>query len=224
MKIGIVIAIERELNAFLNSSYEVEECVDNKINYFKAIIGNNEVYAIRSGAGLVDAAMSTEYLISKHDVEIVLNFGVVGALDPSLKVSDLFYVSKCLNYDLDTTSIDPVVKCQYYDMDDAFISLDKDLIELAKKIEPNLIESIDASGDKFVVEKAEKEARFALGCNICDMEIVAIARVCYLNDVKCLSIKCISDTYDGDGSNFEENVNASADKAFRIIDKLIKEL
>lgn len=224
MKIGIVIAIERELKAFLNSNYEVEECVDNKINYFKAKIGNNEVYAIRSGAGLVDAAMSTEYLISKHDVKIILNFGVVGALDPSLKVSDLFYVSKCLNYDFDTSNIDPIAKCQYYDMDDVFIPLDKHLIELAKDIEPNLIEAIAASGDKFVIDKTEKEDRFALGCNICDMEIVAIARVCYLNDVKCLSIKCISDTYDGDGSDFEKNVTASADKAFRIIDKLIKEL
>ena len=41
------------------------------------------------------------------------------------------------------------------------------------------------------------------------------------NKVKCLSIKCISDEYDGDGSDFETNVRASADKAFKIIDQLL---
>lgn len=223
-KIGIVIAIERELEAFLKSNYEIEEINDGAFTCFKTIINNNEVYAIKSGWGLIDAAMTTQHLITKYNVEIILNFGVTGALDPSLKVSDLFYVSKCINYDFDTSSIDDVVEHQYGDMKDMYIYLDDELIDEVKKIYPEIKEAVDASGDMFVEKKEDKEARFALGCNVCDMEIAAIARVSFLNNVKCLSIKCISDEYDGDGSDFEKNVRISAAKAFKLIDKFINQI
>ena len=223
-KIGIVIAIERELEAFLKSSYEIEELdapAGGTLKCFKAVVNGNEVYAIKSGWGLIDAAMATQYIITKYGVEVILNFGVTGALDPGLKVSDLFYVSKCLNFDFDTSSIDDVVKHQYGDMEDEFIYLDSELIEMAKSIYPEIKEAVDASGDVFVDKREDKEARFRAGCNVCDMEVAAIARVSILNNVKCLSIKCISDEYDGDGSDFEKNVRASADKAFKLIDKIL---
>lgn len=224
MRIGIVIAIERELKAFLQSSYEIKELVDNNFTCFKSVINDNEVYAIKSGWGLIDAAMASQYLITKYNVEAILNFGVTGALDPSLKVSDLFYVSKCLNFDFDTSSIDDVKKCQYGDMKDEFIYLDESLINLLKEIEPDIKEAVDASGDKFVDVRQEKIDRYNAGCNICDMEIVAIARVCALNKVKCLSIKCISDEFDGDGKDFDKNVHESANKAFKIIEKLLNRM
>ena len=223
-KIGIVIAIERELESFLKSNYEIEEFEDGAFTCFRTTINHNEVYAIKSGWGLIDAAMATQYLITKYHVEIILNFGVTGALDPSLKVSDLFYVSKCVNYDFDTSSIDDVVKHQYGDMKDMFIYLDEELIELIKSVDSDIKEAVDASGDIFVEKNEDKEARFNLGCNICDMEIAAIARVSYLNKVKCLSIKCISDEYDGDGSDFEKNVRTSANKAFQLIDQLLNRI
>jgi len=224
MKIGIVIAIERELEAFLKSNYEIHEIEDNNFKCFGTIINNHQIYAIKSGWGLIDAAMATQYLITKYDVGIILNFGVTGALDKELKVSDLFYVSKCINCDFDTSTIDDVLIHQYGDMKDQFIYLDEDLIELAKSIYPDLKEGIDASGDKFIDQYEDKKYRFLLGCNICDMEIVAIARVALLNNVKCFSIKCISDEYDGDGHDFEKNVHASAEKAFNLLDKLINSL
>ncbi len=46
----------------------------------------------------------------------------------------------------------------------------------------------------------------------------------FLNKVKCLSIKCISDTFDGDGSMFEENVSKSSDKAFKLLSEILLEL
>lgn len=224
MKIGIVIAIERELKAFLKSNYEIETLQDNNYVCFKSIINNNEVYVMKSGWGLIDAASTTQYLITKYGVEMILNFGVTGALDENLKVSDLFYVSKCMNYDFDTSSIDDVVKHQYGDMKDEFIYLDQDLIDIIKTIDPDIKEAVDASGDMFVEKIEDKIARYNVGCNVCDMEIAAIARTCYLNDVKCLSIKSISDELYGDGSDFDKNVHASAEKAFKLIDQLLHKI
>lgn len=222
-KIGIVIAIERELETFLKSNYEIERLDSKTFKCFRTIVNENEVYAIKSGCGLIDAAMATQFLITKYGVEIVLNFGVTGALDPKLKVADLFYVRKCLNFGFDTSSIDDVLPHQYADMEDEFIYLDEGLIDLVKSIAPEIKEAVVASGDVFVDKREDKEARFNAGCNICDMEVAAISRVCFLNNVKCLSIKCISDEYDGDGSDFEKNVRESADKAFELIDKILNQ-
>ena len=89
---------------------------------------------------------------------------------------------------------------------------------------PSLREAIVASGDRFVESQAEKRELRALGCDICDMEIAAIARICALNSVPCLSVKCISDTYDGTGADFEKNVVSAAAKAFRLLLKIIEKL
>lgn len=223
MKIGIVIAVEKELVSFLKSSYEIELKSNKNIQYYKTKVNDNEVYAIKSGCGLIDAAAATQFLISVLDVELILNFGVTGALDPSLKVSDLFVVNKCLNYDFDTSCVDPVRKHQYMEFEDEFMPLDRQLIKFVKGIR-DIKEVNCASGDQFVEDKKEKEKRFALNCQICDMELAAIVRVCFLNNVKCLSIKCISDAYDGDGSDFITNVRISSDKAFNLISEILTKL
>jgi len=79
-----------------------------------------------------------------------------------------------------------------------------------------------ASGDKFVEDRAEKNRLRALGCDICDMEIAAIARVCLLSGVRCLSIKCISDTYEGGSGDFLTNVERSAKAAFRVLRAILE--
>ena len=56
------------------------------------------------------------------------------------------------------------------------------------------------------------------------MELAAIARVCERSGVKCLSVKCISDTFDGNGADFTANVKKSAEKAFRVIREVLKAL
>ena len=224
MRIGLIIAIERELKAFINYGNELEtEEINNKLIY-KCNINGHEVYAIKSGYGIIDAAAATQFLITKYGVNLIVNFGVTGALDRSLKVSDLFVVRKVLNYDYDVSNIDPVKKHQYEEFKDEFIPLDEEMINFVKTIYPNIKEAIVASGAKFIDDKKEKEELFNKGCNICDMEIASIARISYLNGVKALSIKCISDTYDGDGGDFIKNVTSSAEKAFKVIIEILKRI
>ena len=80
-----------------------------------------------------------------------------------------------------------------------------------------LREAAVASGDQFVEDRDRKRALNARGCDICEMEIAAIARVCFLSGVPCLSIKCISDTFEGGAGDFWTNVERSAKKAFRVL-------
>lgn len=217
MKIGLIIAIERELIAFLEAGKNITEEIVNNKKVYMTIINGHEVYALKSGWGIIDAASATQLLITKFGVELMLNFGVTGALDRSLEVEDLFVVKKVLHYEYDVSPIDPVKPSQYEEFAEEFIPLDEEYVNLAKEIYPSLKEAVVASGGKFIEKKEEKLEFFNQGCNICDMEIAAIARTCFLGGVKCLSIKCISDTFDGNGGDFHANVTRSASKAFEVL-------
>ena len=225
MKIGLLIAIKRELAAFLQSGEErTEETVAGKTVYRTRMEGH-EVYAIQSGCGEIDAAAATMLLIVKYGCEVILNFGVTGALEEDLKVEDLFVAEKAWHYDFDVT---PVTGCdkigQYEEYQDEFIPLDAGLVRLVTERIPGIRKIAVASGDKFVEDRTEKLRLRESGCGICEMELAAIARTCERCGVRCLSIKCISDTFDGNGADFEKNVKASAEKAFGAIREVLKAL
>ena len=224
MKIGVVIAIQRELMAFLESGAEImEEKLGNQTMYRTTMYGH-EIFATLSGYGEIDAAATTQLLITQTGCDIIMNFGVAGAIVPGLQVKDLFVVEKVCHYDYDVSPIDPVKKHQYEEYPDEFIPLDRELIDRVAAEIPEIRRTAVASGDSFVEKQEMKDSLAELGCQICDMEIAAIARICLKNGVKCLSIKCISDTYEGDGGDFNTNVTYSAGVAFGVIRKLIRKL
>lgn len=224
MKIGVVIAIARELKSFLESDFEVETLQEGVREVYHCKVNDNDVYAVRSGYGVIDASSATEFLITKYGVNVILNYGVTGALDPTLRVEDLFYVTKALNYVYDVSPIDPVKPHQYEEYEDEYIPFSKDFAEKILSLEPTLRPAVAASGDKFINLREDKEDLFRQGCQICDMEIGAIARVGNNHKVPVFSIKCISDTYDGDGSDFNKNVTESGKKAFKMLENILLKL
>ena len=222
MKIGIIIAIQRELISFLESGSSItEEKKGGRIIYHTEMYGH-QISAVLSGYGKIDAAAATQLLITCTGCEVVINFGVAGAIVPGLRVEDLFLVEKVCNYDYDVSPIDPVKKHQYEEYEDEFIPMDAGLRELVQKELPSVRTVAVASGDRFVDQTEDKQNLASLGCQICDMEIAAIARICLTNGVRCLSLKCISDTYEGDGGDFNTNVVRSASLAFGMLREVLQ--
>ena len=197
MKIGLLIAIERELEAFLQSGEELtEETVAGKTIY-KTHMEGHEIYAVCSGCGEIDASAGTMLLIVKYGCELILNFGVTGALLEDLKVEDLFVAEKVWHYDFDVTPFGDFIKVgQYAEYPDEFIPLDAGLVNLVAERIPGIRKIAVASADKFVENRDAKLRLRESGCGLCEMELAAIARVCERSGVKCLSIKCISDAFD----------------------------
>lgn len=225
MKIGIVIAITREIKAFLDSDFEVETLSVHRREVFKTRVNENDVFITQSGYGVVDAAAATQFLISEFDVEVILNYGVTGALERSLKVDDLFVVRRTMNRDYDISQITPLKPHQYEEFEDVYMYLDEGLIDLAKSIRPGLREATDCTGDHFVEDREEKLfLNREYGGDICDMECAAIVRAAWKCGVRVLSIKAISDTFDGDGGDFNANVVKSAAKAFDLIKEILLKL
>ena len=221
MKIGIIIAVEREIKSFLESGHDItEEKVGNTVIYHAEMYGQ-QIVAAMSGDGEIDAAATTQLLITYTGCKIVINFGVAGAIVPGLKVDDIFLVEKVCNYGYDVSLVDPLKKHQYKEYEDEFIPLDAGLRELVLEDMPTIKTVAVASGGHFIARTEDKEKLAALGCQICDMEIAAIARICLKNDVRCLSIKCISDTYEGDGGDYNTNVINSAKVAFGMLGDIL---
>ena len=224
MKIGLIIAVERELKAFLESGEKrSEESVAGRTVYHTTMDGH-DVFAVQSGCGEIDASAATMLLIVRYGCGVILNFGVAGALEEKLKVDDLFVVEKVCHYDFDISAFEAVKKGQYEEYPDEFIPLDPGLVRLVAEKMPAVRKVAAASADKFVEDRNEKIRLRNMGCGICEMEIAAIARTCERSGVKCLSIKCISDTFDGDGGDFNTNVERSAKKAFAAMREIIRAL
>ena len=60
------------------------------------------------GAGA--AGMMAAGTAGENGCDVILNFGVTGALEEDLQVDDLFVVEKVCHYDFDTSAIDAVKK------------------------------------------------------------------------------------------------------------------
>lgn len=224
MKIGLIIAIRRELEAFLKSGEEMtEETVAGRTVYRTRMEGH-DVCAVLSGCGEIDAAAAAMLLITRFECGIILNFGVTGALQKDLKVEDLFVAEKVWHYEFDVSAFGQQKIGQYEEYPDEFIPLDAGLVKLAEEKVPGIRRIAVASGDKFVENREAKLRLAESGCGLCEMELAAIARVCERSGAKCLSIKCISDAFDGTGADFEKNVKASAEKAFAAIREVLKAL
>ena len=218
MKIGLLIAVTRELEAFLQSGEDLtEEAVAGRTIY-KTRMEGHEIFAVCSGCGEIDASSATMLLIVKYGCELILNFGVTGAL-----LEDLFVAEKAWHYDFDITAFGGTAKVgQYSEYPDEFIPLDAGLVNLVEEKFPGIRKIAVASADKFVEDRNEKIRLRASGCGICEMELAGIARVCERSGVKCLSIKCISDAFDGTGADFDKNVRNSAAKAFKALKEIMK--
>ncbi len=222
MRIGMLVAVDRELEALRSVGEDMSEEVVAARTVYRFELEGNEVFAVRSGCGAVDAAAGTMLLIARYDCEVIINFGATGALREDLKVNDLFIVEKAYQYDFDTSAVDPVKPGQYIEYPDEFIPLDTEVVDAVKERFPELKPVVAASGNRFVADREEKIRLRNMGCAIVDMEVGAIARVCERCKICCVSVKCISDTFDGDGRDFNTNINRSAEKAYVVLRKMLR--
>ena len=86
-KIGMVVALEKELTAFLKEqTVEIKEDKSGAFHVLEFKIGGCEVICVKSGVGEIFAAAATQYLISVYKPEAIINFGICGSLTKDLGV------------------------------------------------------------------------------------------------------------------------------------------
>ena len=228
MRIGIITAMYEEMLPIYKEygkNMKMEECTISNIKIIKIEDINNKIYLVKSGIGEIRAAIATQVLISHFDVEIILNFGFVGAISNKVRLNDLVILEKAVHYQFDLSAINNIPKGQYNNRHGIYFNLDNELIG---KIYEKTLESFKmvtlASGDEFIASKKRKEElNKTFGADICDMELAGIAMVCEMNDVSLASLKIVSDNADQEANQtFEETVEKGMTKYEKYISKIIE--
>ena len=192
-KIGMVVAMRKEILPFIeNSGVEVfnESVGKYQISSFKYL--DKEIIIVESGVGEIYAAGATQLLISKYEVECVINFGVCGLLNDKIELLESVLVDGIVHYDFDLSKIDNLPVGQYPNMD-RIIPCKNSLMDIVEGIKP-IQKVICASADKFVVDEDIKNNLYKeYGASICEMESAGVALTCLNNNIPFVVIKAVSD-------------------------------
>ncbi|MBQ3796073.1 MAG: 5'-methylthioadenosine/adenosylhomocysteine nucleosidase [Butyrivibrio sp.] len=203
MKIGIIGAMEVEVET-LKSKMNIKNTVKKaSMEFFEGTIGNTEVVVVRSGIAKVNAGICVQILVDLFNVTHVINSGVAGSLDARINIGDIVLSTDACYHDVDAT-VFGYKKGEVPQLGTAAFTADKELREKAKtaikSAAPDLgvFEGRVCSGDQFISSKEIKDGIKKDFDGMCtEMEGAAIAQGCYLNNIPFLIIRAISDKADG---------------------------
>lgn len=173
-------------------------------------LGGHEVVIATSGIGKVHAALATQLMIDRFGVEAVVNTGIAGGLEPSLRTLHLTAASDTVQHDFDLSPVGCtrgyVPGCGGSDDTPTRFVCDPALLAAFERAMRRFPESpykigTIASGDIFVASPALKaELTDRYGAIAAEMEGAAVAQVAHANGIPCFVLRAISDLADGDAT------------------------
>lgn len=194
MKIGIIVAMEKELKLLLPLLENRQETVKNDVTFHIGTVNGNEVIAMQCGIGKVNAAMGALTLIDLFEPEIVINTGVAGGTGSDAGVLDVVIADRVAYHDFWCLGEEwgQVPGCPKF-----FNTVNFHLLDDNEN--PRIKRGLIASGDLFVSKPSEVEFIRSIYPDVkaVDMESAAIAQVCHLKGVLFYCMRVISDTPGG---------------------------
>lgn len=230
MKIGIIGAMDVEVNELIESMNNIKKETISGIVYYEGTLQDKDVVVAKCGVGKVHAAVCAQTMILKYKPDTLINTGVAGSLNSDLDIADLVISDNVVQHDMDTSGIgDPVGLISGLNIIN--IPCPKELVEKIKK-SADTIEGTNvkvgtiASGDQFICNQDKKEYIVKHFDALCaEMEGAAIGHVCFLNKVDFCIIRAISDKADGSAHmDFPEFVKIAAKKSTQLINTFLKNI
>ena len=225
MKIGIIVAMHKELELLLPLLKNSEESRMGGFEFYRGMVGHHDVIAMQCGIGKVNAAMGTLTLINAFLPDYVINSGVAGGADLSVNVMDVVAGARVAYHDVWCGPESELGQVQGLPLYFEGASRLLDLVPEREGIHKGLI----CSGDQFI-DKLEDIKRIkgsfpdALAV---DMESGAISQVCYLNKVPFLALRVISDSPGASHDNTKQYLDFWTDapqETFMMLKDIIKRL
>jgi adenosylhomocysteine nucleosidase len=249
MKIGVIGALDEELNPIRAFTQHLEKKQKGNRVYWHGDVYGHELFVTRCDVGKVNAAIAAQQLIDHFGVEAIFNMGSSGALAPELEVGDLVIATECIQHDFDLTSwdlkpgeilfdvqMDPAAGMKFraqqiFNTDEKLSTL---VSGLANKIElsgvmghsPRVYSGRILSGDQFVGQLEKAKGLWNGLQGLCtDMEAAAIAQTCSVNGVRFLCVRAMSDKADHSATvAFTEFLTAATVNYGRLFEHVFKEL
>ncbi|MEG1509973.1 MAG: 5'-methylthioadenosine/S-adenosylhomocysteine nucleosidase [Clostridia bacterium] len=225
--IGLVVALKEEIEQIypkIGKIVKKYNVCNLEVTEFRN--SNKKIFLITSGIGMVASAIATELLIAKFGVEIVVNFGIVGALKKNQHLQNVVAVGELVHYDFSLDFADESKNgCYPEDRNNPIFVMTDFTKEFIRKF-TNLEMVRIACGDKFINSTALKDRLVAqFNVDICDMESFAIFKACEIAKIPLISIKSVSDRADENSNNSFEQIVAQGINCYsNVIESVIKNL
>lgn len=228
-KVGIIGAMDEEI-ASIQAAVEIT-CreVLAGMEFLTGTLGGKEVVLVKCGIGKVNAGICAQILITRFAVTRIINTGVAGAIDSSLKIGDIVISTDAVQHDFDATPIGfargevPYTGLYAFPADEKLRNEALDAVQHAAD-GAKVYEGRICSGDQFIASGEKKhEILKYFGGLCCEMEGAAVAQVCYLYQVPFVIIRAISDRADHyEEINFEAFAGITARRSAAIVCAMIE--
>ena len=104
-KIGIIGAMEVEVEILKKQMEEVTLTEKASMEFHHGILNGKEVVVVRSGIGKVNAGVCTQILVDDFQVDAVINTGIAGSLKNEINIGDIVVSTDALQHDMDLSLI-----------------------------------------------------------------------------------------------------------------------
>ena len=212
MKIGIIVAMDRELQQL------------------QRVFAGSEVRVVKCGIGKVNAALGAQWMINDFQPDCIISSGCAGGHGDDIEIEDIVVSRELAYHDVYCgTAIDNTT--QYGQVQGLPVRFQADpyLLGKSKELNVDAIKSgLIVTGDWFV--DSREKMREIIGhfpdARAVDMESCAIAQACYLNKVPFISFRVISDVplRDTEASQYHDFWAHVAERSFTMTKTFVESL
>lgn len=227
MKIAILAAMDKEISLLLPLLNNVEETSFDGVKAYLGSIGDKEVCLMKCGIGKVNSALNALRMIRSFNPDLVINSGVAGGADSSMKVGSLLIATEAAYHDV---WCGPGTQWGRIDGMPERFTMDMSVLEVARAI-PSLNDArygLIASGDRFISRPEEVVFIKELypDALACDMESASIAHTCLDCSVPFIVVRVVSDTpgQDDNLSQYRNFWNDAPQKTFHAVRSIIESI
>lgn len=227
MKIGIIVAMSKELNLLLTQIGVPVKSEINGIEIYNGTIGIHTIYAMQCGIGKVNAAISTLSLIETYHPDIIINTGVAGGASTSVNQMDIVIGTRIAYHDVwcgPGTEYGEAAGQPLYFTSERII-VDKIKLANHSKMKFGLI----CSGDQFIDSKNQIESIKAHFPDVLavDMESAAISHVCSTKSTPVLIARVISDSpadNDNNAKQYDDFWETAPKQTFSVLTDILNKI
>jgi len=195
--IGIIGAMDVEVKDLISHLTNKKEIHILNNKFYTGKFSNNDVVILKCGVGKVQSAIGCALMIENFHPELIINTGIAGGTN-GLKQYDVVLASELKYSDVDVTGFGYKLgqvpgMPEIYFTDVNYVNKVKEVMD---KLSFKYIDGKVLSSDSFILNESQLKIK-PEGPTACEMEGASIAQTCYINNVKFVSIRFISDVVGG---------------------------
>lgn len=232
--VGLIGAMDVEVAKQVEALEDRQEHRFADTVFYTGTVGGVRTVVMRCGIGKVNAARGAQMMIDRFSPDVIVNSGIAGGIEPSLKVGSIVVADGLVQHDFDVTGFGYVrgylftgdgTKPSVFGPDPEWSAL---LADTAASVAgaSRVFRGPIASGDVFVSSAEKKNDIWdTFGAYATEMEGAAIGQTCFYSHVPFAVLRVISDQADGAApDSYESFETQTAHLSAEILLEILKKL